>query len=276
MQALYPPGGTPSLSAPGQSLGGSYTVAWSAVSGAASYRLEESANGGGWTQVQETATTSTAFSGKAAGNYGYRARACNGAGCGGYSGTATVSVLYPPSGAPSLTVPGSSSTGNYTVSWSGVATADSYRLEEQVNGGGWSEVQNAPSTSWGAGGKGNSTYGYRARGCNAAGCGPYSSSGSVQVSLPPPIPAVPGGVAASSYWDREVRPAKRYNEVIWNAVGGATAYEVQAQPGGAAASIYYRGADTNYRDTLTTTPLRYWVRACNSSGCSAWSGMVQP
>ncbi|NMI16037.1 hypothetical protein E1J22_23645, partial [Xanthomonas citri] len=38
-------------------------------------------------------------------NYGYRARACNGAGCGGYSGTATVSVLYPPSGAPSLTVP---------------------------------------------------------------------------------------------------------------------------------------------------------------------------
>ncbi|WAW97476.1 RHS repeat protein [Xanthomonas citri pv. malvacearum] len=276
VQAFYPPGGTPSLSAPGQSLGGSYTVAWSAVSGAASYRLEESANGGGWTQVQETATTSTAFSGKAAGNYGYRARACNGAGCGGYSGTATVSVLYPPSGAPSLTVPGSSSTGNYTVSWSGVATVDSYRLEEQVNGGGWSEVQNAASTSWGAGGKGNGTYGYRARGCNAAGCGPYSGSGSVQVSLPPPIPAVPGGVAASSYWDREVRPAKRYNEVIWNAVGGATAYEVQAQPGSAAASIYYRGADTNYRDTLTATPLRYWVRACNSSGCSAWSGMVQP
>ncbi|WP_232515021.1 hypothetical protein ACCP16_14220 [Xanthomonas citri pv. malvacearum] len=185
-------------------------------------------------------------------------------------------MLYPPSGAPSLTVPGSSSTGNYTVSWSGVATADSYRLEEQVNGGGWSEVQNAPSISWGAGGKGNGTYGYRARGRNAAGCGPYSGSGSIQVSLPPPIPAVPGGVAASSYWDREVRPAKRYNEVIWNAVGGATAYEVQAQPGSASASIYYRGADTNYRDTLTTTPLRYWVRACNSSGCSAWSGMVQP
>ncbi|MFA1262473.1 hypothetical protein ACDI97_13940 [Xanthomonas axonopodis pv. fascicularis] len=100
-------------------------------------------------------------------------------------------MLYPPSGAPSLTVPGSSSTGNYTVSWSGVATADSYRLEEQVNGGGWSEVQNAPSISWGAGGKGNGTYGYRARGRNAAGCGPYSGSGSIQVSLPPPIPAVP-------------------------------------------------------------------------------------
>ncbi len=71
------PSTVPTLNLPATAFNGSYNVAWSAASGAERYELEESANGGAWAQVHNAISQSKAFSGKAAGSYNYRVRACN-------------------------------------------------------------------------------------------------------------------------------------------------------------------------------------------------------
>lgn len=267
VNVYYAPGGVPTVSAPGSNANGSYTVSWTTVAGATSYRIEESANGGAWTQLQELSTTTLAVGGRGSGSYGYRVRACNGAGCGGYSATATTSVLLPPTGVPSISVPGSSGNGSYTVSWSGVAEATSYQLEEQVNGGGWTLIQNDGNTSRAIGGKGNGSYGYHVRGCNASGCAGWSATGTVVVSLPPPIPPPPASLDGSVEYDNSVRPPAKETNLWWPASAGATYYEVSV----GTTTILYSGPYNSYTDWLRTTR-SFYVRACNSAGCSAWTG----
>src|SRR5690606_4600527 len=104
-------------------------------------------------------------SGKASGTYEYRGRACNAGGCGGYSEVKAVQVTLPPSDAPTVSAPTSSTSGSYTVSWSAVAAATGYRLEERQQGTGWIEIHDAAATSKGVSGKTNATWDYRARGC---------------------------------------------------------------------------------------------------------------
>src|SRR5690606_20458651 len=125
-----------------------------------------------------TAATSRNITGKGSGTYSYRVYGCNTVGgCGPASstGTITVTIVTIP-GAPTLSAPASSDTGSFTVSWGAVSGATSYRLEEQVNGGAWSEIQNNSATSKAISGKGNGSYGYRARACNSAGCSSYSAT----------------------------------------------------------------------------------------------------
>jgi hypothetical protein len=267
VQALYPPGSAPGVSAPAQSLTGSYTVSWSAVGTATSYRLEESVNGGGWTQIQDAAATSRAMSGKPAGTYSYRALACNAAGCSGYSGAATTQVVLAPTGAPSLSAaPTTATTGAYTVSWSAVSTATTYRLEESFNGGGWAQILDAATTSWGASGKAAGTYAYRALGCNVAGCGGYSNTGTVTV--PPPAPATPSFITVT--YTLLDSPTRTRYKATWGASSGATSYELQG-------SMSYTGTATTYNQTYTgghVSSRQFYVRACNANGCSAWTAAV--
>jgi hypothetical protein len=66
---------------------GSFVVAWSAVTGATSYKLNE--NGA----VITLTTTSKSYSGKQNGTYTYQVQACGANGlCGGFSQTKTVIV----------------------------------------------------------------------------------------------------------------------------------------------------------------------------------------
>jgi hypothetical protein len=82
----------------------------------------------------------------------------------------------------------------YSVSWSTVATATSYHLEEQFNGGGWYSVYGGGSTEFNVAGRGTGNYGYRVKACNGFGCGPYSSTQTTSVqpgcSFPPCDPAI--------------------------------------------------------------------------------------
>jgi YD repeat-containing protein len=134
---IDPPAAAPVLTAPSVNATGSYTVTWNAVSGATSYRLEESANGGAWVQVHDAAATSLALSSKSTAiPYAYRGRACNAAGCSAYSGAASVQQIiygadYVSQSAPTLMAAGQyynvsvqmRNTGNTT--WT---NADAYRL----------------------------------------------------------------------------------------------------------------------------------------------------
>jgi hypothetical protein len=113
---------------------GAYTISWSGVTGADSYRLEERLGAGSWSEIHNAAATSKPVSGKTPGSWEYRVRACNAAGCSGYSGTKTVTVSAPatpatPSG------PGFDYDGSYTISWSSVTGAASQALQERVDNG---------------------------------------------------------------------------------------------------------------------------------------------
>ena len=267
VQALYPPSAAPAASVPAQSITGSYTVSWTAVGTATTYRLEESANGGAWTQIQDAAATSRAMSGKAAGAYSYRVRACNAAGCGGYSGTVATQVVLAPTAVPTLTAaPATSLTGTYTVSWTGVATATTYRLEESANGGSWVQVQDAVATSRNVSGKPGGSYAYRARGCNVAGCGGYSNTGPVTVV--PPAPATPSYLNVT--YTLLDGPLKTRYKANWGGSSGATSYQLQG-------SMSYTGSSLTYNQTYTgghVASRTFYVRACNANGCSAWTAPV--
>jgi len=276
-QVIYAPGSAPALSVPAESLTGAYTVSWGGVSGAGTYRLEESANGGAWTQVQETTATSTAFSGKAYGTYSYRARACNVAGCGGYSGAVTVSVIRPPSDATWVSVPTLSTNGSYTVAWGGVNLATSYQVEESVNGGGWSLIYNAGGNSMGVGGKGNATYAYRVRGCNAAGCGPDSAAASVQVVLPPSAPSITFDQKYQLITNGRTKIACSVN---WTAVPFVDRYELWSYGNGNYYQKQYDGPATSVGTSVNQNVATYCasahvVRACNASGCSESAPVTQ-
>jgi len=259
-QVYYPPGSAPGISAPAQSLGGSYTVSWSGIGDASTYKLEE--NG---VIVVNGAQLSQAFSSKPTGSYNYRAQACNGAGCGPFSGTANVAVIQPPA-APGLSVPASSTTGSYAVSWNPVAMAVTYNLEQSANGGGWTLIQNDGSTTRTLGGVTQGTYAYRVQACNAAGCSGYSNTGTISVTPPPPTPAITSSI---KYQWKVGTLTKIRCEVKWTASDGATSYDLMVPGSGL---VQYSGPLTSInKEGSNYCAPSHVVRACNASGCSAYS-----
>ena len=257
----------PSLTSPGSVPAGSFSVSWTSVPQATSYKLQEQVNGGAWGQVASGTSLSWSTSGRATGSYSYQVQACYSGGCGPFSAVSTTVVLNPPASAPTVTTPANNSNGAYTVSWSGVATANQYNLQEQVNGQSWVTVQSNGATTWGVSGKGNGTYGYRAQACNASGCGPWSATATTTVLFPPssaPTVSVPATSANGSY------------TITWNAITGATSYIVSEQDNG--------GSWYTLASGVTATSLGvsgrgngsygHGVVACNASGCGPWSSAV--
>jgi len=203
-------------------------------------------------------------------------QACNGGGCSSWRASSAVTVTIPPASAPTLSVPANSSNGIYTVSWTGVSGATSYTLQEQVNSGGWSTIQTSSATSRAISGKVNGTYGYHVQACNAGGCGPWSGVGSIAVTL---IPTTPTGLSATLYatYDPLTRPPTTYElSASWSAVGGASSYDLQnCQQGGACYTHTTTTPSVSYIQVPNAT-VSVIVRACNASGCSAWSASVTP
>ncbi|NKB39016.1 MAG: hypothetical protein GKR93_17935 [Gammaproteobacteria bacterium] len=183
--------GTPVIDDGTSSPDGAYTVSWTASTGpVTAYELEEQVNAGAWTQIQSSTALSLALSGKADGDYAYRVRACSASGCSGYTSITSVTVLLIPGVPVSLTAPASNTDGIYTVSWSAASgTVATYTLEEQFNGGSWTVVQNTSALNMNITGRGDGTYTYRVKACNASGCSASTSTISVAVLL---VPSAPG------------------------------------------------------------------------------------
>ncbi|BFI96576.1 MAG: hypothetical protein RSP_20860 [Rhodanobacter sp.] len=257
------PTSAPSVSVPANSSTGAYTVSWSTVDTAASYALQEQVNGGSWSTLQSSASTSLNLSGKGSGTYGYRVQACNANGCGPWSGTGAITILLPPQSAPSVSLPSSSSNGAYTLSWSAVSGAASYAVQEQINGGGWTTVQSSGATSWSTSGRANASYGYQVQACNASGCGPWSSTASITVMVIPAAPSlsVPASNGSGAY------------TVTWTGMAYATNYTLQEQVNGGGWATVYSGAGGSWSTSgRAASTYGYRAQACNTYGCSGWSG----
>ena len=272
VEVIAPPISAPTLTVPANGYGGSYTVSWSTVSGAARYELEENLNAGTWTNIVNSSATSVTRNSLPAGTYGYRVRACNVAGCSNFSSTALVEVLYAPSSAPVLTVPGTVSTTSLSISWSAVATADRYEVLSSFNGGTSTLVYNGAGTSASFSGLSAGTYSYQVRACNAAGCGPYSPAGNTVVQLAPQTPVITG----EGSQDTSTRPYPITWFVSWTSVPNATLYEVERTNGSVTALLYSGTATSATYNGMGSAINSFRVRACNGANCSAWSAWFTP
>src|SRR3546814_3354852 len=90
---------------------------------------------------------------------------------------------------PYTTLFRSSSTGNYTISWSTVSGATRYRLDEKVETGSWSQIREGSATDLEIYDQYNGSYSYRVRACGTtaiSSCGDYSPTKTIEVSVPPP------------------------------------------------------------------------------------------
>ncbi|MDQ0008425.1 YD repeat-containing protein [Luteibacter jiangsuensis] len=265
----HTPGAPGSISVQSPS-SGSIAVSWPTVTYAQTYALGRSTDGTNFTDIYYGAATSTTLTEGATGMYWFRVRACNstnGTFCGANSPSAASAVTVPPSQPPGISVPASSNDGCYTVNWSGVAGATSYVMQEQVNGGGFTTIGNNDSGALSICGKGTGTYGYRVQGCNAGGCGPFSGTATVTVSL---IPAIPDGI----HMDETIVGRSQQYTLSWYATTNATRYEIlNVQLN----KTVYSGTGLSYRVEAGISPYElkysYRVRACNDLGCSAWSGI---
>lgn len=183
------------LTGPATDYNGAYTISWNASSGASSYRLQEKVGSGSWTQIYSGSSISRAISGKSAGSYSYRVRACNSSSiCSNWSTTHTTTVAAAPSTPTGLTAPTQDTDGSYTVSWNTATGASSYRLDEKVGSGSWAQIYSGAGTSRAISGKSPATYSYRVKGCNVESvCSNWSSSISVEVVPPNTAPTADAG-----------------------------------------------------------------------------------
>ncbi|WP_331875643.1 S8 family serine peptidase [Longimicrobium sp.] len=136
-------------------------------------------------------------------------------------------------------------------------------------------VANATSASTG-GLTGDSTYQFRIRSCGAAGCSAWAASAAITMPpAPPGRPAAPTGAAAAAVSNTRLR-------VTWtDASSNETSFNVARRmlnwSDGTLGPSQIVGSPapnaTAFVDSTVTAgqTYRYYVRACNSAGCSAWA-----
>jgi hypothetical protein len=246
---------------------GDYTVSWSSVGGAAYYVLEEDDNPSfsSPTTVYQGPNTSKNIVGKSPGTYYYRVRACNADGCSDWSNVESVKV-WPIPAAPTLDPISNDEPcdGDYTVSWSSVANATSYELQEDDDSSFSSPttVYSGSSTSTEITGRSGGMWYYRVRACNCRGCGDWSNTESVYVLDAPILDPIDNDDCNGRY------------PVSWSSVADATRYELQEDddPAFSSPTTVYEGSSTS-KYAIGRSPGTYYyrVRASNALCYSAWS-----
>ena len=136
-------------------VGDSIAVSWGAVSGADSYTLERSANGGGFTQIYSgtaTSYTDTALAIWSKVQYRVASVKDNVSSDWTTSVEITVEAKEPEPTAPStpetITVPALTAGQSATITWAGVANAAGYALQRSVGGANYTTVYRGENTSY--------------------------------------------------------------------------------------------------------------------------------
>ncbi len=254
---------------PGTDIDGSYTLSWSSVTYANRYTLQEKIGSGSWVTVQDTSVLSKSFSGKGDNTYSYRVRACNETGCSSYSATKSVVVLHIPGTPGSISGPATDTDGSFSVSW-GTSTGSvaSYKLQERINSGSWSTIQNTAATSKTFSSKPDNRYDYRVQACNGSGCSGWTGTKTVIVAR---VPGIPGNVTGAP----EENTDGNFS-VSWSVASGTvTRYELQEAIGSSSWNTVYTGSALSRSFSgKGIGNYGYRVRACNQvstfSACSEY------
>ncbi|MBD5134129.1 MAG: CHAP domain-containing protein [Clostridiales bacterium] len=287
-------------------------ISWNAVSGATHYEVQyrTPTTGNEWrTDKDYSSGTSYISTGLGSYNsYDYRVRAVNANGVSGWTEytlvksapttepTPSQTTSTPPS-APSGVSGVWTSTGSKwqaRISWNAVSGATRYEVQYRTptTGNEWrTDSDYSSGTSYISTGLGNyNSYDYRVRAVNASGASSWTEytlfktvstlepTPSQATSLPSPTevtptpPAAPSGV--SGEWTST--GSKWQARISWNAVSGATRYEVQYRTpttGNAWRTDSDYSSGTSYISTGlgNYNSYDYRVRAVNANGASEWT-----
>ena len=247
-------------------------LTWSAVSGAASYRVYRSeSRGTGYSLLGTTSSTSYVNTGAAVGKtYYYRVKAVNSAGTSAYSNIVSGRAKAAIPAAPRVTIGNSSASGKPQLTWAavdGAAKYEIYRSTQQSTG--YSLLSTTTSTSYvNTGAAVGTTYYYKVRALNVDGAaGAYSST--VSGAAKAVAPAAP--TVTMTYSDSG-KP-----KLTWSAVSGAASYRVyRSESRGTGYSLLGTTSSTSYVNTGAAVGKTYYyrVKAVNSAGTSAYSNIV--
>src|SRR6185436_6858255 len=174
-------------------------------------------------------------------------RACNTIGCAApVAGATGTTVLLIPGAPGAVSVPTTSTTGSYTIGWTaGSGSISSYEVYESTSSSFASQtsVYTGTGTSTPISGRGDGTYYYRARACNASGCSGYTAGATGIVVLAPP--GAPASVTAPT------SSTTGAYSVSWTAgTGTITSFEAYEST-----SATFTTQTSIYTGTGTTTPL---------------------
>ena len=205
------------------------------------------------------------LTGRAAGTYRYRARACNPAGCTADSASASVTMVYPPAAAPTITIAARFAPGAITVNWSAVTGANRYQLQERVGSGAWASLYDGTARTFSTPARQVGSYGYRVAACNGAGCGAWSAIQSTSVVGPPTLePTISAATLVSV----------PHLSLGWSAPANSERFELQESANGGAWTQVQNSAATSFSAGRGEGRYGYRVRACNFAGCGPMSGVV--
>ena len=122
--------------------------------------------------------------------YGYRVRACNAVGCSVFAGPVSATTVVVPPAPPTNLAATAEDHDRIQLSWTDASPDETeFRIERQVGGGSWAEwatVAAGTTSRLDQSVVGSTSYGYRIRSCNSAGCSGYSNVASATTPVPPP------------------------------------------------------------------------------------------
>jgi hypothetical protein len=237
----------------------SFTLSWSVVSGATSYKISEAS-----AKFPEITTTTNSrnITGLLASNaYSVRVKSCNSANiCSVNSGNLAVSTIAAPAPAiPSGLASSAVSQNSFTLSWTTVSGAINYKVSEST--GKFSELTVTAASASVVGLNPSVNHIVRVRSCNSAGLCSVNSSDLTVRTLDPPAPAVPSGLVSSNIVQTSFT-------LSWSPVSGATNYKISE----ASTKFAEITATTNFQSItglVANNAYSVRVKSCNSVGtCS--------
>lgn len=242
------------------------------------FRLERRVGGGPWSQIATPSANTTTYSntGLSSGvTYQYRVRACNDAGCSGFSSiaSATTSVVAPT--APSdLRVGPESPTQSHLFWFDQSGNETGFQIERREgSSGSWGLIASPAANATEYVNTGLTpvrTYTYRVRACNSVGCSGWSNTAAV--TTPAQISA-PSGLSAAGITSSTIRLA--WND---NSQGEADQRIERRQGSGSWAQIAAVLSNVETHDDTGVSQgvsYSYRLRACEGSAtCSTYSNLA--
>ena len=230
-------------------------LTWSAVSGAASYRVYRSeSRGTGYSLLGTTTSTSYVNTGAAAGKtYYYRVKAVNSAGTSAYSNIVSGTARTPAPAAPVLKGGTSSASGKPQLTWAAVDGAAKYDVYRSNSADGtFSKVGSTDKTTYvNTGAVQGVTYFYKIRAVGASGASGFSNTVAIHVAG---VVKAPAAVALSG-----IKADAAGITVTWKTTANADAYNVlRRDASNTAWKVIARGVSgTSYKDTTVARGVMY-------------------
>ena len=235
--------------------GGKPKLTWSAVSGAASYRVYRSeSRGTGYSLLGTTTSTSYVNTGAAVGKtYYYRVKAVNSAGTSAYSNIVSGTARTPAPAAPVLKGGTSSASGKPQLTWAAVDGAAKYDVYRSNSADGtFSKVGSTDKTTYvNTGAVKGVTYFYKIRAVGASGASGFSNTVAIHVAgvVKAPAAVVLSGIKADAAGIT----------VTWKTTANADTYNVlRRDASNTAWKVIARGVSgTSYKDTTVARGAMY-------------------